>query len=347
MSSFGEKLQELFPTKLSAVIFVSYMGLFVSQGLMVTASQSSDNSYKYKTIVPVFLTEVLKLIMAVSAYYKENRSFKKLFSEIVMYKKLFLLYGIPSLLYCFYNNLTFINLQSYDPTTYYLLLQLRVIVTGVLFQFLFKKNLSKVQWLSLIILMVGCITKQFSSVHKTTSTSHDLSSLIFNISLLYILIQVFCSSFAGVYNEYLLKRDGLKVNFMLQNMFMYADSAILNFIILISMHDLPTAFTSELLNTSVISIIVINALIGLVTAFFLRNLNSILKVFASALELLFTGILSWIIFSIPIDKFTFLAIALVSLATYLYASNPVNNTPMSILKNEVNEKDNDKHTTTV
>lgn len=44
------------------------------------------------------------------------------------------LYFVPSLLYCLYNNLSFINLSAYDPTTYFLLLQLRVVITGVVFQ---------------------------------------------------------------------------------------------------------------------------------------------------------------------------------------------------------------------
>jgi hypothetical protein len=37
-------------------------------------------------------------------------------------------------MYCMYNNLAFVNLNNYDPTTYFLLLQLRVVVTGVVFQ---------------------------------------------------------------------------------------------------------------------------------------------------------------------------------------------------------------------
>lgn len=49
-------------------------------------------------------------------------------------KHLLLLYFIPSFLYCIYNNLTFKNLATFDPTTYYLLLQFRVVITGVLFQ---------------------------------------------------------------------------------------------------------------------------------------------------------------------------------------------------------------------
>ena len=44
------------------------------------------------------------------------------------------LYVVPSFMYCLYNNLAFVNLANYDPTTYYLLLQFRVVVTGVIFQ---------------------------------------------------------------------------------------------------------------------------------------------------------------------------------------------------------------------
>ena len=45
-----------------------------------------------------------------------------------------LLYIVPAFMYCLYNNLAFVNLANYDPTTYYLLLQFRVVVTGVIFQ---------------------------------------------------------------------------------------------------------------------------------------------------------------------------------------------------------------------
>ncbi|CAF1331575.1 unnamed protein product [Adineta steineri] len=56
-------------------------------------------------------------------------------------------------------------------------------------------------------------------------------------------------------------------------------------------------------------------------------MDSILKTFASALELLFTSVLAWILFSIPISSNTFLAIIVVFIAMYLYSTNPVVNLP--------------------
>lgn len=125
-------------------------------------------------------------------------------------------YFIPSFLYCLYNNLTFVNLSSYDPTTYFLLLQFRVVITGVIFQMLFDKRLTRHQWLSLILLTVGCIIKQinYSSTNSSSSSTEFEISTYINFSLFLVLLQVLCSCFAGVYNEYILKEKDNQVIFI-------------------------------------------------------------------------------------------------------------------------------------
>ncbi|CAF3483952.1 unnamed protein product [Adineta steineri] len=64
-------------------------------------------------------------------------------------------------------------------------------------------------------------------------------------------------------------------------------------------------------------------------------MDSILKTFASALELLFTSVLAWILFSIPISSNTFLAIIVVFIAMYLYSTNPVVNLPKTSEQGEL------------
>jgi len=56
------------------------------------------------------------------------------FTYHALFFTVFLLYFIPAGLYCLYNNLAYTNLLTFDPTTYFLLLQLRVVVTGIVFQ---------------------------------------------------------------------------------------------------------------------------------------------------------------------------------------------------------------------
>jgi drug/metabolite transporter (DMT)-like permease len=205
----------------------------------------------------------------------------------------------------------------------------------------FSKRLSRFQWLSLILLTCGCIIKQAGHAN-----SRKKSEKLLDYHLILIIVQIFSAAFAGVYNEYLLK-DTVKsnVNIMIQNVFMYSNSIICNIVLFFvtTYSDMPvTSFNSlekilskealnEILHFKVIIIILNNASIGIVTSLFLKSLNSIMKSFAGAIELMLTGILSWIIFSIPLDLNTITAILFVSFSTWLYSRNPVQNPPKAVL----------------
>lgn len=163
----------------------------------------------------------------------------------------------------------------------------------------------------------------------TGSNTKNTTGFDLSIDAIYIFIQLICSCLAGVYNEYLLKGDGARVNIFVQNLFMYVDSIVCNLVLMAFQGDIMEAFSIENLRPvfsfNVIIIIFNNAAIGITTSFFLRYLNSILKTFASALELCFTAILCYILFNIPIYLNTILSIAIVSIAIYLYTLSPVVN----------------------
>lgn len=168
---------------------------------------------------------------------------------------------------------------------------------------------------------------------KDESVSNKSVSMHFNISAVFILIQVICSCLAGVYNEYLLKETGANVNIFVQNVFMYLDSIICNLAVLLVQGNFLEAFNTESLSKvfhyKVLVIMINNCAIGIITSFFLKTLNSILKTFASALELLLTAVLSYLFFNIPIYLNTVLSIFTVLFAVYLYSQNPVSNLPKS------------------
>lgn len=152
------------------------------------------------------------------------------------------LYLVPAILYCLYNNLAFVNLSIFDPTTYFILLQLRVILTGIVYQCLFKKHLSKIQWLSLVLLTIGCMIKELKMEGNIQQQSYG-----FVISIVLMLTQILCSCLAGVYNEYLLKKgQGINVNIYLQNIYMYTDSILCNILLWIAFkHNENESIASE------------------------------------------------------------------------------------------------------
>merc|ERR1719242_1825452 len=85
---------------------------------------------------------------------------------------------VPATLYCFYNNLAFTNLAIFDPTTYFMFMQTRLLMTGVIYQFLFRRKLSCKQWISLLILTVGCMIQKLNPdfFNKTTTVEGNKTS---------------------------------------------------------------------------------------------------------------------------------------------------------------------------
>ena len=91
--------------------------------------------------------------------------------------------------------------------------------------------------------------------------------------------------------------------------------------------DISSAFTLPALDSIrqplVLLLIINNSVLGIVTSLFLKKLNSILKAFASALELVVTAVLSVPVLGIPLNLHTVLALGLISVAVVMYARNPV------------------------
>lgn len=205
----------------------------------------------------------------------------------------------------------------------------------VCLQFLFQKKLTSIQWASLGVLTFGCILKNIDAATMDNQKDANVWSQIFNIYFWSINFQNFCSCLAGTYNEYLLKTKGSDVDIFLQNVFMYLDSVLCNFFVLMFKGELVTIFEDlpSLWDVFVILITVNSAIVGIVTSFFLKNLNSILKSYASALELVITAVVCYLIFNIYITWFTIISIGLVSIAVGMYFKNPVVNiSPSSVDK---------------
>eukprot|EP00123_Amoebidium_parasiticum_P013997 comp22273_c3_seq1/m.32946 comp22273_c3_seq1/g.32946 ORF comp22273_c3_seq1/g.32946 comp22273_c3_seq1/m.32946 type:complete len:297 (-) comp22273_c3_seq1:537-1427(-) len=251
----------------------------------------------------------------------------KFFNDVFSAKKLFALYFVPAFLYSISNNLTYTNLSRNDPTTFYLLLQLRVVVTGVMFQLLFKKELSRLQWVSLLLLTLGCGIKELGRRAQNAPLSDEVDHLTMFINTLLILLQVLCSCFASVYCEFLLKKEAPTVPLMLQNTFMHFNSLVSNLGFLCVRQELTEAFSGEnlqgLLKLTVAAVVINNASIGLITSFFVKKLNSLIKVYACALQLLMTAYLSWMFFDIAVDFYTSISLMLVIIATYIFTMNPL------------------------
>merc|ERR1719421_1521675 len=75
-------------------------------------------------------------------------------------------------------------------------------------------------------------------------------------------------------------------------------------------------------NPLVLLIILNMSSMGITTAIFLKHLSSVLKAVASALEIVFTAIASYLVFGTDLGMYTVLSMCCVAFGVYLYSTAP-------------------------
>lgn len=330
-------------TKAQRGIFVTYIWLWVSYGMLNELAKLQG--IRFNSACAVVMQSLLKLLLATYMYLTSDTQptlplatrIRFMLAQGQEHRGLLLLYFIPSGLYVVYDVLSYINLRAFDATTYFLLMQFRLVVTGVLHQMMFSKKLNRFQWMSLGITTMGCTIKTLGSQDPNKSATlrvkdNDPTLMAYGM----LLVQILSSTFAGVYNELLLKKQAaIPVN--LQNIFMYLDSIVCTMGMLAlgltgqtAQEALTIANFSVLFSFYVLPMVLIMSFIGVVTSLFLKQLDSIRKAIASALELVLLPLLSALLFGQPLTLYTVAAVSFVSLGVYIY-SLPVETKAMDVL----------------
>lgn len=62
---------------------------------------------------------------------------------------------------------------------------------------------------------------------------------------------------------------------------------------------------------------------GVITSLLIHSLNSIMKMFATAIELVLIAVFSWMILGYPVTLQTVSAVCIVSCSVVIYAKHPV------------------------
>uniref|UniRef100_A0A7S4FQ23 Uncharacterized protein n=1 Tax=Eutreptiella gymnastica TaxID=73025 RepID=A0A7S4FQ23_9EUGL len=307
-------------------IFLLYMALWCGLRIFVYASKNLKSAPKYNSTSLLVFVCIAKLFMATGMYMRNDGTLKDMVEKLVEHRNLFLRYSLPAVSYVLYDNLTFVNLTLFDPVTYVILMQIRLVVTGVMWSALFSKKLSTHAWLALALITIGCMVKEsgkfFDPNQKKDAHAAADSTTTWLAGLAMIALQVGAGVFASVFNETLLKKQP-QISVNLQNVFMYLHSIVANAVVLAFKGELTTALHAEnlwpILSPYVFPIGLIMATIGIVTSWFLKYLDSIRKTIASALEIFVDALMTWVLFGIPVGFTTVCATFLVSGGIYLYS----------------------------
>lgn len=312
--------ESLLPLWQSWLLALVYMSGFITYFLLIRYSKAKEKRGElvYDNAAAVFFAELLKWLFSTGMMYYRTGKFlpTSVFRDGTWRTGVY--YAVPSGIYAFYNNLTFSNLTTFDPGTYQVFMQTRVLFTGVLYTWILKKALSGRKWGALCLLTCGVSAKYFSF------------SMQIDWRVLFMLFQASLSAFAGVYNEFLLKKE-ITMDINEQNFFMYSFALIFNLGYGV-VHNPDYYLSGQVfsnLNSVLLLIIIIGATVGIVTSLILKFINVIVKAFASACEVLLTAVFAYFLLNEQLTYQDFIACVIVMLSIYVYYTLPSGPTPSS------------------
>ena len=210
---------------------------------MTINASKVDGKVDFVASTVVFLAELGKLIACLvwMCFIKGNTD---KFSLCSSFK-----YSVPALLYALENNVIFVIYQYLKVANASVLWNLKIIIVAFLFRFCLKRILSTLQWLSVVLLLLGVVTSQAEhlslanlahvcnatvALPATDAGAEDLEE-DYSAGLGILGVTVLLSSCAGIYNEWIMKRKSESDNSIaLQGVYLYLWGVVINAVLMVA-----------------------------------------------------------------------------------------------------------------
>ncbi|XP_061926554.1 solute carrier family 35 member A3b isoform X1 [Entelurus aequoreus] len=305
------------------------LGVLVLQttSLVLTMRYSrtlKDDGPRYLASSAVVSTEVIKILVCTVLVYIENnfsaQAMKQLLKEeFVSRPRETLKLAIPALIYTLQNNLLYVALSNLDAATYQVTYQLKILTTALFSVSMLGRRLGFYQWFSLLVLMAGVILVQWPTVSEGDSEQKVLSASAQFVGVMAVLIACLSSGFAGVYFEKILKET--KQSVWVRNIqlglfgFAFASLGMLGY----DGRRVAEFGMFQGYNWIACTVVLLQALGGLVIAVVIKYADNILKGFATSLSIIMSMLISYFLLEDfhPSGVF-FSGATLVLAATFMY-----------------------------
>nr|GEV19023.1 CMP-sialic acid transporter 3-like [Tanacetum cinerariifolium] len=292
-----------------------------------------DGKFNFSPISVNFLTEVAKVVFALIMLLIQARSQKvgekPLLSvaNFVQAARSNVLLAVPALLYAINNYLKFTMQLYFNPATVKMLGNLKVLVIAVLLRIIMKRRFSIIQWEALALLLIGISINQLRSFPDGVTT---LGVPVAVGAYMCTFIFVTVPSMASVFNEYALKSQ-YDTSIYLQNLFLYGYGAIFNFLGILGTVVIKGPESFDILqghSKATMFLIINNAAQGILSSFFFKYADTILKKYSSTVATIFTGFASAALFGHTLTINFMLGISIVFISMHQFFS------PLSKIKEE-------------
>lgn len=225
---------------------------------------------------------------------------------------------IPAGLYTIQNNLLFFALSCLDAATYQVTYQLKILTTAMFSVWMLNRRVSKQQWCSLVLLIVGVALVQVPTGKPATEAEGKRGAYQF-LGLMAVLTSCLSSGFSGIYLEKLLKE--ITWSLWIRNIQLAIFGCLLGIVAML-VSDWNAVMADGFFqgyNAITWGVILLQTFGGLVVSLAVRYADSILKGFATSISIVLSTICSYYLLGdlLPTQNF-FLGAGIVISATTLY-----------------------------
>ncbi|CAL9702775.1 unnamed protein product [Knipowitschia caucasica] len=306
---------------------------YISLAVLVVQNASLILSIRFVRTIPgdrfyatsaVVMAEVLKVLTCLLIILLQKRMNVKqtalfLFDSIVVQYKDTLKLAVPSLIYTLQNNLQYIAISNLPAATFQVTYQLKILTTALFSVLMLRKSLSRVQWVSLLLLFTGVAVVQVQQEGKKESSVSDSSSQNYVVGLVAVVISCLSSGFAGVYFEKILK--GSSASVWLRNVQLGVFGTALGLLGMWWNDGTGIANNGFFFGyTSMVWCVIFNqAFGGLLVAMVVKYADNILKGFATSFSIIVSTVASIYLFGFHVDLMFTAGAGMVIGAVYMYS----------------------------
>lgn len=290
------------------------------QPVLVHLSKNKDGKFSFNPVSVNFMTELTKTIIAfiVLLFVGTGRS------GVPMYRSLrsFIrdahhnrLLAVPAGLYAVNNYLKFTMQLYFKPVTTKMLGNLKIFTIALLMRTVMNRQFNVIQWEALFLLVAGITVNQLSSCSTSSAPAPP-----FLPAALCTAGTITVPSMASVYNEFALKKN-MDTSVHLQNFFLYFFGAVFNLLGMLGICLLQRKPMSQLFahqSPVTLMLIINNAAQGILSSFFFKFADTILKKYSSTIATIFTALMSFLLFSHPLTVNFALGVSIVFISMHQF-----------------------------
>ncbi|XP_075771892.1 UDP-galactose translocator-like [Pelodiscus sinensis] len=306
---------------------------YVSLAVLVVQNASLILSIRYVRTLPgepffattaVVMAELLKGATCLLLIFLQQRGAVRQFA-LFLYEAVVLQYldtlklAVPSLIYTLQNNLQYVAISNLPAATFQVTYQLKILTTAVFSVLMLRKSLSRLQWLSLLLLFAGVAIVQVEQGQGGRAGSPGAAPQSYAVGLAAVVVSCLSSGFAGVYFEKILK--GSSASIWLRNVQLGLFGTLLGLLGMWWAEGAGVAARGFFHSYSplVWGVILNQAFGGLLVAVVVKYVDNILKGFATSLSIVASTVASVYLFGFQPRLPFVLGAGLVIGAVYMYS----------------------------